>query len=88
MIESNQPAQPVSKRTLGIGSPDSRLTAVVDELRAAIEYNPLKHIGIGLGVDTMKLGLQGKSEDYPNIDLRGNVEFQYTGVQLYGKLRF
>ena len=54
----------------------------------AIEYNPWKHVGFGLGLDALRMGLEADGEDYPGIDLRGNVEFDYTGVMLYGRFFF
>ena len=56
------------------------------EFRTALEYNPWKHVGIGLGFDTFNLRLEADGEDWPGIDLKGNVEFNYAGLQLY--LRF
>lgn len=61
-------------------------TGSVLELRAAVEYNPWQHVGIGLGFDTFKIQLEADGEDWPGVDLRGNVEFDYAGLQLY--LRF
>ncbi len=58
------------------------------QLRAAVEYLPIRHLGVGLGVDSMRFAMQATSNNYPNVDVRGNVDFQYTGVQLYGKYFF
>jgi hypothetical protein len=63
-------------------------TGKLTELRAAVEFLPVKHFGVGLGVDSMRFRLAANSEDYPNINLNGKVELEYTGLQLYGKLRF
>ena len=38
---------------------------------------------MGLGFDTFAMKLEAEGEDYPEIDLRGSVEFKYTGLQLY-----
>mgnify|MGYP001064172963 CR=1 FL=1 len=53
------------------------------EFRAAVEYNPWKHLGIGLGFDALGVKVEAEDEDYPGIDFRGNVQFNYTGLQLY-----
>ena len=53
------------------------------EFKAAIEYNPWEHVGMGLGFDTLRVALEADGEDYPSIDFKGNVEFSYTGLQLY-----
>ena len=54
----------------------------------SIEYKPLKHVGIGLGVDSFRLSVEAEGEDYPSIDFRGNVDFEYVGIQLYTRIFF
>ena len=56
------------------------------EFRAAVEYNPWQHVGIGLGFDTLGINIEAEGEDYPGIDLNGKVNFNYAGLLLY--LRF
>ena len=57
--------------------------------RSAVEYNPWKHVGFGLGFDALRMGLQADGVgDYPGIDLRGNIQFEYTGIMLYGRVFF
>ena len=58
-------------------------TGSVFEFRAAVEYNPWEHVGLGLGFDTLKVALEADGEDYPSIDFKGNVDFAYSGIQLY-----
>jgi hypothetical protein len=59
-------------------------TGSLVNLMSAVEYNPWKHVGFGLGFDALRLGIQAEGGgDYPGIDLRGNVEFAYTGIMLY-----
>ena len=58
------------------------------ELRTALEYNPWQHVGIGLGFDMLGIRLEAEDEDWPGIDLKGNVEFNYAGLQLYLRLFF
>jgi len=58
-------------------------TGSILEFRTALEYNPWKHVGIGVGFDTFGLRLEADGEDWPGIDLKGNVEFNYAGLQLY-----
>ncbi len=65
-----------------------QFTGSLIEVRAAIEYLPWKHFGAGLGFDTLAMDLQADGQDYPEIDLRGDVQFQYTGLQLYLKYFF
>jgi hypothetical protein len=49
---------------------------------------PWKHVGIGLGFDTLGIRLESENEDWPGIDLKGKVEFNYAGLQLYLRLFF
>jgi hypothetical protein len=58
-------------------------TGSILEFRTALEYNPWKHVGIGVGFDTFGFRLEADGEDWPGIDLKGNVEFNYAGLQLY-----
>ena len=58
------------------------------EFRTAVEYNPWRHVGIGLGIDTLGIRMEADGEDWPNIDLKGNLEFNYAGLQLYMRLFF
>jgi len=57
-------------------------------IHAAMEYNPWTHVGFGLGFDTLNIRLESSDEDYPAVDLRGEVDFNYAGVQLYARLFF
>ncbi len=58
-------------------------TGSVLEFKVAVEYNPWEHVGLGLGFDTLRVQLEADGEDYPSIDFKGNVDFAYTGLQLY-----
>ena len=55
---------------------------------AAVEYKPWKHVGIGLGVDTLRVKVEADGQDYPLIDFKGKGEFTYFGLQLYTKIFF
>ena len=57
--------------------------------RTALEYNPWKHVGLGLGVDALNMSVQADDPDsIPGLDLRGNVDFSYIGLYLYGRVFF
>jgi hypothetical protein len=58
-------------------------TGSILEFRAAVEYNPWQHVGIGLGFDTLRINVEAEGEDWPGIDLNGKVNFNYAGLQLY-----
>ena len=59
------------------------LTGSVMEFRAAVEYNPWKHVGIGLGFDALSVNVEADWEDWPGIDFKGKFDFNYIGIQLY-----
>ncbi len=63
-------------------------TGSIMEFRTALEYNPWKHVGIGLGFDILGIRLESENEDWPGIDLKGKVEFNYAGLQFYLRLFF
>ena len=58
------------------------------DANVAIEYLPWKHFGFGLGFDSLNVKVEADGEDYPGIDFQGEVNFHYTGLQLYAKLYF
>jgi hypothetical protein len=57
-------------------------------VNVAIEYLPWKHFGFGLGFDSLNVKAEADGDDYPGIDFQGEVNFHYTGLQLYAKLYF
>jgi hypothetical protein len=58
------------------------------EFRAAVEYNPWQHVGLGLGFDSLAIHLEADGEDWPGADFEGDVDFKYMGLQLYLRLFF
>ena len=58
------------------------------ESSVALEYLPWKHLGFGLAFDTFNLHLEANGEDYPEIDFRGSINFNITGLLLYAKMFF
>jgi hypothetical protein len=58
------------------------------EGNAAVEFLPWKHLGFGLGYNIFDLQIEADGEDYPQIDLVGEIEFRYSGVLFYAKLFF
>ncbi|MBW2611222.1 MAG: hypothetical protein JRD49_01295 [Deltaproteobacteria bacterium] len=64
-------------------------TGSLVSFKSAIEYNPWKHVGFGLGVDSFRMQIEADGKEYvPEFDLRGNVQFGYAGVMLYGRVFF
>lgn len=65
-----------------------KFTGSILEFQGALECNPWKHVGIGLGFDTMGITVEADGEDWPGVDFKGKVEFDYIGLQLYARLFF
>ena len=64
-------------------------TGSLTNARTAVEYNPWKHVGLGIGIDAMRMSIQADdSASIPGLDLRGNVDFTYIGLYLYGRIFF
>ena len=64
-------------------------TGSLTSARTAIEYNPWKHVGLGVGLDSLRMSLQADDPStIPDFDLRGNVDFGYIGLYLYGRVFF
>jgi hypothetical protein len=51
-----------------------------------VEYLPTKHVGFGLGINSVRLKVEADSDDtdYP-VDFTGKVKFDFTGLLLYVK---
>jgi hypothetical protein len=54
----------------------------------AVEYKPWDRFGLGVGIDSFRLNVEAEGEDYPSMDFKGNVEFNYVGLQLYARIFF
>ena len=58
-------------------------------IQSKVEYNPWKHVGLGLGVESLRMNLQADGEEvFQGFDLRGNIGFTYVGLFLYGRVYF
>ena len=51
----------------------------------ALEYCAFDNWALGMGYDNFRIQVEGRGDDYPNIDLHGKLRFEYTGLQLYLK---
>jgi len=56
----------------------------MQDLIVACEWVPTKHLGVGLGVDSFRLGVdQDGSTSIPGVSSRGSIGLEYTGLMLY-----
>jgi hypothetical protein len=60
------------------------------DVNVGLEYRPWKHVGFGLGYNSMSVDVEAesKSSDYPGVNFVGNVGVRFNGLMLYGKLSF
>ena len=58
----------------------------ISDFNIALEYLPWKHVGFGLGLDALRVRVEAEGSDYPGVDFKGAVEFDYFGAQLYVKV--
>ncbi len=63
-------------------------TGSILETHVAVEYLPWKNLGFGLGFDGLIVRVDSDGEDYPGIDFKGEVNFDYRGLLLYTKIYF
>lgn len=66
------------------------LRAGLLDLRLALEYQPWKHLGLGVGFNLMGFNLQStdRSGDYPGVASLTSVEARTAGLMVYGKVCF
>jgi hypothetical protein len=57
------------------------------DANVALEYRPWKHIGFGLGYNSMSVHVEAESDNsnYPCADFVGDVGVRFGGLMLYGK---
>jgi len=58
------------------------------DLDINVEHKTFNHISFGLGVNSNRLSIKAKGEDYPKIDFFGEIGMEYTGVYIFAKYRF
>ena len=63
-------------------------TGVISDITLALEYQPWEHFGIGLGVETFHFGVEADGNDFPGVDIRGEITFDYAAAFLYGTIAF
>ena len=60
----------------------------LSNINVIIEYNPWKHLGFGLGINTYRLNIEAYKENETFLNFKGTVKTSYTGLLLYGKYFF
>ncbi len=65
-----------------------RFKGSIFDSKAAVEYKAFKNVGFGLAVENFGVHVEAEGEDYPTLDLVGEIEFSYIGAMLYAKIYF
>lgn len=53
------------------------------DLYFGLEWFPWKHFGAGLGLSSYRIAIESDGEDYPGVDLVGDVKLQQSGLFFY-----
>jgi hypothetical protein len=62
---------------------DANFTGSLLEFRSAVEYNPWHMWASDWGLTPFLPNWRQRVRDWPGIDFKGNVDFNYAGLQLY-----
>ena len=60
----------------------------ISDLNIWLEYNPFKHLGIGLGYNTFQLNFNSIQSTENDRNFNGSIETGYTGLLFYGRYFF
>lgn len=63
-------------------------TGSILDLNFALEYKATRHFSLGLGINSYRLNIYAKGNDYPGIDFFGDIKMDYSGIFLYAKFYF
>ena len=63
------------------------IKGLISDLNMWVEYNPFKHFGVGLGINTFRFNFTAY-ESIGQRDFKGSVGTSYAGLLLYGKYYF
>ncbi len=56
----------------------------IADFNVSIERQLTKNFGLGAGLETLDITIDSEKEgSYPNLDFIGEVNFEYTGIQVY-----
>jgi hypothetical protein len=59
------------------------------DANVALEYDLFKYFGLGLGFDLLRVDISGDADDsFLGGGWEGDLEFNYSGLQVYGKFYF
>lgn len=66
----------------------SNFKGSITDVNLRLEYNPWKHFGFGLGINSYRLNISIYENDNTFLDFAGSIKTSYTGMLFYGKYYF
>jgi len=57
----------------------------INDFNIWLEYNPFKHWGIGVGLNTFRYHFSAQEQLGENLKFEGSIKTGFTGVLLYGR---
>jgi hypothetical protein len=60
----------------------------LSDIRGAVEFQPIKNVGLGLGFNNLRVNFKGSGSGLPGSDIDGKIEFENRGFQFYAKYLF
>ena len=66
----------------------SNFKGSISDINLRLEYNPWKHFGFGLGINSYRLNISIYENDNTFLDFAGSIKTSYTGMLFYGKYYF
>jgi hypothetical protein len=65
-----------------------RFTGTLADTNLAVEYLPFKHMGVGLGLNSLRMRVEADGDDNGGPNLSSELKFNFTGLLLYAKFFF
>ena len=65
-----------------------QVTGMLADSSLAVEYLPFKHMGIGLGVNSVRMLVKADGNNSAGPNLNGELKFNFTGLLMYARFFF
>jgi len=63
-------------------------SGLMTDFAIAVEYAAFEHVAIGLGYNAVHMKLKMENNNFPAATLRGDFDFQFSGLQFYVNVFF
>jgi hypothetical protein len=65
-----------------------KYTGMLSDTNLAVEYLPFKHMGVGLGVNSVRMKVSTAGDNSSVSSLNGELKFNFTGLLMYARFFF